>query len=140
HLSAGDPLSKPFRENSLVITRAAEVKGAGDSVRIPARLLLGIVPEVLLRSFHFWQYQDDSLVGVPSKLNRYKRAGTKAVDLNDSNNSDTEGDTDGGDDGDSSSKKTAATAIDNSLEDGEGEGDVGGGAGLTLIKIRLFKE
>lgn len=33
------------------------MKGAGDSVRIPARLLLGIVPEVLLRSFHFWQYQ-----------------------------------------------------------------------------------
>lgn len=84
--------------------------------------------------------QDDSLVGVPSKLNRYKRAGTKAIDLNDSNNSDTEEDTDGGDDGESSSKKTPATAIDNSLEDGEGEGDVGGGAGLTLIKIRLFKE
>ena len=31
--------------------------GAGESVRIPSRLLLGIVPEVLLRSFQFWQYQ-----------------------------------------------------------------------------------
>lgn len=26
HLSAGDPLSQPFRENSLVVTRASEVK------------------------------------------------------------------------------------------------------------------
>lgn len=26
-------------------------------MRIPSRLLLGIVPEVLLRSFHFWQYK-----------------------------------------------------------------------------------
>lgn len=34
-----------------------QVKGAGESVRIPSRLLLGIVPEVLLRSFNFWQYQ-----------------------------------------------------------------------------------
>ena len=34
-----------------------QVMGAGESVRIPSRLLLGIVPEVLLRSFHFWQYQ-----------------------------------------------------------------------------------
>lgn len=33
------------------------MKGAGEAVRIPSRLLLGIVPEVLLRSFHFWQYQ-----------------------------------------------------------------------------------
>lgn len=72
------------------------------------------------------------MVGVPSKLNRYKRAGTKAVDNNDDDDDD-EGASDGDGDG-----KTAATAMDTSLEDGEG--DVGGGTGLTLIKIRLFKE
>lgn len=36
---------------------SSQVLGAGDSVRVPSRLLLGIVPEVLLRSFDFWQYQ-----------------------------------------------------------------------------------
>ena len=78
--------------------------------------------------------QDDSLVGVPSKLNRYKRAGTKAAENTDGHDDD--GD-DSDDDGDGN-EKTAP--MDSSLEDGEGEGDVGGGAGLTLIKIRLFKE
>lgn len=80
--------------------------------------------------------QDDGLVGVPSKLNRYKRAGTRAAD-----NTDPEEEGDDGSDGDGGDeKKTAPAAMDSSLEDGEGEGDVGGGAGLTLIKIRLFKE
>lgn len=75
---------------------------------------------------------------MPSKLNRYKRAGTKAVD----NKGVAEEDDDDDEEGDDGDKKTseAAAAIDNSLEDGEGEGDVGGGAGLTVIKIRLFKE
>lgn len=72
--------------------------------------------------------QDDSLVGVPAKLNRYRRAGTKQAE--DAKKS-------AGEDG---SKPAQQSAHDNSLEDSEGEGDVGGGAGLTLIKIRLFKE
>lgn len=63
--------------------------------------------------------QDDSLVGVPSRLNRYKRAGKKSHDStgDETNNTDVpEGDVD------------------------ERAGEFGGGAGLTLIKIRLFKE
>lgn len=86
--------------------------------------------------------QDDSLVGVPSKLNRYKRAGTKAVEVNKNKSNSEEGeDSDKEDvDGSNAQKETAATGIDNSLEESEEEGDVGSGAGLTLIKIRLFKE
>lgn len=58
------PLSIPlvlFYSNFAVLLSgpdmAWQVMGAGESVRIPSRLLLGIVPEVLLQSFHFWQYQ-----------------------------------------------------------------------------------
>lgn len=57
--------------------------------------------------------QDDGLVGIPRKLNRYMRAGKKA------------------DDNEGVGKGHPETV---------GEGEVGGGAGLTLIKIRLFKE
>lgn len=52
-------------------------------------------------------------MGVPVKLNRYKRGGSK-----------------GDDDGDAEKDQLADV----------GEGEVGGGAGLTLIRIRLFKE
>lgn len=85
--------------------------------------------------------QDDSLVGVPSKLNRYKRAGTKAeAAAAEEDEDDEEEDGNAGDKKKPRAAAAAASAIDNSLEDEEGEGDVGGGAGLTLIKIRLFKE
>lgn len=52
-------------------------------------------------------------MGVPVKFNRYKRVGAK-----------------GNDDGDAEKDRLADV----------GEGEVGGGAGLTLIRIRLFKE
>lgn len=100
-------------------------------------LYRGGLPSVCLPVFLY--FQDDSLVGIPSKLNRYKRGGTKAVDSGDAEeDADDDREGDGGGDND---KDKQTMAIDSqSLEDDEGEGDVGGGAGLTLIKIRLFKD
>lgn len=51
-------------------------------------------------------------MGIPLSLNRYKRAGVKPEDKDKANGHVPE----------------------------EEEGEMGGGAGLTLIKIRLFKE
>lgn len=71
--------------------------------------------------------QDDGLVGIPSKFNRYKRGGKKVDDSDKP-----------GDGNNNTAKNSSASNGTSSVEDGEGE--VGGGAGLTLIKIRLFKE
>ncbi|CAM9876752.1 unnamed protein product, partial [Discosporangium mesarthrocarpum] len=79
HLVAGDPLCHPHRGSSLVITRAAQVTGAGEAKHIPARLLCGLVPDALLSDYNFWQHENDNLVGIPRKLNRYRRRGTSAI-------------------------------------------------------------
>lgn len=70
--------------------------------------------------------QDDGLVGVPSKLNRYRRAGKKIVYEEageDAAKSDDEG-------------QQGGTKSMEDCQDEEGEER----AGLTLIKMRLFKD
>lgn len=81
--------------------------------------------------------QDDGLVGIPTKFNRYKRGGKKVDDQDKA----ADGSADKPSDGPDGGEKTSASGDNNiAAVPEEGEGEVGGGAGLTLIKIRLFKE
>ena len=74
--------------------------------------------------------QDDSLVGVPSKFNRYKRMGKKKAQ-------EASGDKDGNNGG--GEEMGNGRGEDQEVDEGDHAWG-GGGGGLTLIKIRLFKE
>lgn len=67
------------------------------------------------------------MVGVPSKLNRYRRAGKKIVKEEEEEDADKDDD-------------EAEQGGTKSNEDNQGEPEGEEGAGLTLIKVRLFKD
>ena len=62
--SAGDLKEYRKTSGSLVIMRQ-NVKDGGRETYIPARLLQGVVPTVLLESFRFWQNEQNNLTGEP---------------------------------------------------------------------------
>ena len=68
----------PTQDSSLVITRALTTE-LGEQQLIPRRFLSGQIPAVLVALYEFWQNQDDSLSGVPTKLCQKMSTGPAAV-------------------------------------------------------------
>ena len=61
----------PEFEETLVITRNVN-REVGEQTLIPASLLRGVLPDVLLQRYRFWQFQDGSLEGewIPSEAEK----------------------------------------------------------------------
>ena len=65
-LCCGDPRPRYVSAPSLVIRRDVKLQGdagAAQQTFVPARFLEGVVPSCLLKSYKFWQNEDDSMTG-----------------------------------------------------------------------------
>ena len=63
HWASGDAASLASAGPSLVITRSLDSKEDNLQTFIPRRFVRGLLPEVLLESYVFWQKRDGSLLG-----------------------------------------------------------------------------
>ena len=61
-LSSGIPMTTAATSASLIISRSLNAN-IGNQVFIPDRFLAGIVPTAIIEKYHFWQNEDDNLIG-----------------------------------------------------------------------------
>ena len=61
-LSAGIPMTTAATAASLIISRSLNSK-IGNQVYIPDRFLAGILPTALIEKYHYWQSDDDNIIG-----------------------------------------------------------------------------